>query len=453
MKKINLLRIGSLGLVLVLLICGIASGASTSTPVAATTTSASSSSSSSTASQDAASLVYISGVDYSPQVFYPGEEGTITVHLTNSGTTSIGLSQPDLIDNSISVVNKNSFQTLSYIGPGATMDVSFIVVVNAPDGTYFPLFSIGTKSAGAIHYPIKLQVDSTDLRASISDKPDNFALSRTDTVNLSLVNPRDGNLGNILVTASGPGVAISPSESFLTTLDPGTSVDIPFRVTPSQEGNLTFHVAYQCGDNKHATDVVLPLNIGEDKTGANPVVNNVALTSQGLSYQLSGDINNAGITDAKSMVLTIASPAKAMEPYAEYAIGTLASDDFSSFQLTFASSDLSSVPLQIQWKDAEGNTFTTIKNLDLREVSGAALRAGSSTGSSGSGTSGGVTTGGTAAAGGNAARGGGGFSLFGGRGGGGLSSFYPLIAGAIIVVAGIVLYTKRKWILGKLKKQ
>jgi hypothetical protein len=452
MKKINLLRIGSYGLVLILLICGIASGASST--VAATTTSASSSSSATTASQDAASLVYVSGVTYSPQVFYPGEQGTITVHLTNSGTTSIGLSQPDLIDTSVEVVNKNSFQTLSYIGPGATMDISFIIKATAPDGMYFPLFSIGTVSASAIHYPIKLQIDSTDLRASISDKPDSFAVSRTDTVNLSLVNPRNGNLDNVLVTTSGPGVDVSPSESFLTTINPGTSVDFPFKVTPGQQGDLTFHIEYQNGDNKHSTDVVLPLNIGEDKTGANPVVNNVALTPQGSSYQLSGDVNNAGITDAKSMVLTVASPAQSMEPYAEYAIGTLASDDFSSFQLTFTSKDLSNVPLQIQWKDADGNTFSTIKNLDLRAVAGSSsLRAGSSTGSGGAGTAGGATTG-TAAAGGNAARGGGGgFALFGGRGGGGLSSFYPVIAGAIVVIAGIVLYTKRKWIAGKLKKQ
>jgi hypothetical protein len=334
------------------------------------------------------------------------------------------------------------------------MDVSFIVTADSPDGIYFPLFTIGVKGGNSIHYPIKLQVDSTDLRASISNKPDSFAISRSDTVNLSIINPRDGPLNNIIVTTSGSGIDVSPSESFISTLAPGNSVEIPFKVTPNQQSNLTFHVAFQNGDNKHSTDVPLMLNIGDDKTGANPVVNNVALTSQGLSYQLSGDINNAGITDAKSMVITVAPPAKAVEPYSEYAIGTLASEDFSSFQLTFTASDLSSVPLQIQWKDAEGNSFSTIKNLDLRTLSGAALRAGGSSGS-GSGTIGGAASGGTATAGGNAARGGGGggFALFGGRGGGGLSAFYPVIAGAIIIIASIVLYLKRKWIMGKLRKR
>ena len=47
-------------------------------------------------------------------------------------------------------------------------------------------------------------------------------------------------------------------------------------------------------------------------------------------------------------------------------------------------------------------------------------------------------------------------SLFGGitsGRGGGISAFYPLIAGSVIIVIGIVLWTKRKWISLKLKKQ
>ncbi len=397
--------------------------------------------------------MYISGVDYSPQVFYPYEKGTITVHLANSATTAIGLSEPDLLDNNINVLNKQSYQSVSYIGPGSTMDVSFVVSADPPDGTYFPLFTMAVKGANSIRYPVKVQVDSTDIRASVSSKPDNFAISRSDTVNLSITNPRDGAINNILVTTSGAGVDVAPTESFVSTIAPGTSITIPFKVTPNQQSDLTFNISFQNGDNKHATSVVLPLNIGDDKTGANPVVNNVELTPQGFSYQLSGDVNNAGITDAKSMVITVAPPAKAVEPYAEYAIGTLASDDFSSFQLTFTANDLSSVPLQISWKDASGNTFSTVKNLDLRNLgAGSALRTGS-TGTGGSSFSGGATTGG-AAAGGNAARGGGGgMSIFGGRSGGGLSSFYPLIAGAIIIVAGVILYTKRKWILSKIRKQ
>jgi hypothetical protein len=448
MKMIKPLRFGLYGLVLLLLICGIASGAST--PVAATTTSNANGGSATT--PDSSSLVYISGVDSNPLVFYPYETGTITVHLTNSGTSSVGVSQPDLIDQHVRVINRNSFQTLSYIGPGATMDVSFVVTVSPPDGTYYPLFTIGTKDSSSIHFPIKVVVDSTDIRGSVVQKPDNFAISRTDMVNLSIVNPRSGPINNVIVTTSGTGVELSPSEAFISTLNPGSSTTLPFKVDPNQETNLTFHIAYQNGDNKHSTDVILPINIGEDKTGANPIINNVALTVVGNAYQMTGDVSNAGITDAKSMILTVKSPAKGVEPYANYAIGSLASDDFSSFTLTFTATDLSAVPVEVQWKDAEGNTFTSTNTLDLRTVAAGALSRTSGSGT----TTGGLAAGGAGnAAGGAANRGGGGiaFGLGGGSRSGGLSTYYPVIAAGIIIVVGIVLYTKRKWIAKKLKKQ
>jgi hypothetical protein len=238
------------------------------------------------------------------------------------------------------------------------------------------------------------------------------------------------------------------------TLNAESSVQVPFRVTPNeQQPNLTFHVTYSNGDNRHTQDVLLNLNIGVDKTAAVPVVNNIVLTSLTSSYQISGDVNNAGITDAKSMILTVASPAKPVEPYAQYSVGSLASDDFSSFELTFTSSDLSSVPLVVQWKDANGNSFSSTQNLDLRTISGSTSSSRtSSSGTSGStGTAAARTTGGFGGPG-----GGGGGSIFGIGGSsraGGLSSFYPVIAGAIIVIAGIVLWIKRKWIAAKLKKR
>ncbi len=95
--------------------------------------------------------------------------------------------------------------------------------------------------------------------------------------------------------------------------------------------------AYQNGDNDHTADIVLPITLGDNKKAAIPVVNNVELASSGTSYTLTGDVNNAGLTDAKSMVVTVGAPAKAVEPYAQYAIGSLAADDFSSFEITFTS--------------------------------------------------------------------------------------------------------------------
>lgn len=59
------------------------------------------------ATQDAASLVQVSSVKIDPEVFYPYEVGTITLTLTNSGTQSVGLSNPDILDNKIHIDRKS----------------------------------------------------------------------------------------------------------------------------------------------------------------------------------------------------------------------------------------------------------------------------------------------------------------------------------------------------------
>jgi len=180
----------------------------------------------------------------------------------------------------------------------------------------------------------------------------------------------------------------------------------------------------------------------------------VLSVSNSGSYTMTGDVTNAGVTDATGMILTPGSPATPVEPYSSYAVGSLTSNDFSSFTLTFTASDLSAVPVIVQWKDAAGNSFKTTTTLDLRS-----LAAGTGTGSrSGSGGSSGATssaTGGASAqaGGAGAARGGGGLFSFGGGRGGGLSAFYPLIAGALVIIIAIVLWIKRKWIVAKFRKQ
>ncbi|HVP94309.1 MAG TPA: hypothetical protein VMS89_03965 [Methanoregulaceae archaeon] len=402
-------------------------------------------------STDAIYQVHVTSVTLDPVVFFPYETGTITVQLENSGNQTVSLSHPNILDTHFKELNDNSYDTVVHLGPGNTMTYSFLVSPDTLDGTYFPLFNVATQEAGSISYPFKVEVDSKNLTAIIVDKPDNFSEGTKDVVNLSIVNPRNGPVKNIMVTPTGTGVDVIPTQKFISTLDAGASQTVSFQVTPHQGTDLKFHVTYNNGNNDHATDVVLPLNLGVNKVAAVPVINNIALTTQGAGYQLTGDVSNAGITDAMGMVITVVSPARPIEPYGEYAIGSLASDDFSSFTLTFAADDLSAVPVKVTWKDADGNSFSAIKTLDLRSFgysgtsSGSRSSSSSSTGTSSSGTTAQRNAGGPP--------GGGSIFGFGGNRGGGFSAFYPVIIGGIVIVAGIVLWLKRKPIMKKLKKQ
>jgi hypothetical protein len=411
------------------------------------------------------SYVYVSSVTTDPEVFYPYEQGTVTITLINNGNSSVGVTHPNLLatSNDISIMNEDKWQTLTYIGSGNSITYSFIVTINGMDGKYFALFTTETKDGQNLHYPLTLEVDSEDLHAAISKKPETFTVDSEEAVNLSLINPRDGAIKSIYITTEDSGSDITPSQTFISEVAANSLVEVPFTITPHKATNITFNVSYQNGDVKRQVSVVLPITPGNAKDAAVPTINNLVFTNQGTSYDLTGDITNTGISDANGVVVTVGSPAKGTGTYPEYAIGSLASDDSSSFEVTFTSMDLTSVPLIIHWKDTFGTDYSVTKTLDLTTYSssgGMPSGNASTTGSSVRSTSSSSTMQGPP----------GGMSGAGGPPGssssssssvlssvtsakGGLSSFYPVIAMFILIIVGIVAYVKRKWIISKIKKQ
>ncbi|MFA5221137.1 MAG: hypothetical protein WC391_02480 [Methanoregula sp.] len=441
MKK----KIGVICLLLLLLVI---------TAVQADTSSTSSStSSSSTSSVDAAALVYVTNVTLDPEVFYPYETGLVKITLKNDGTTAVGLQDADILSDKVHIVKKDNWNTMTYIGAGATLTYSFQIKVDPPDGNIFALFTVATKDAGSIHYPFVVKVDSKDLSATSSGKLDAFTPSTEETVNISIVNPREGAIKNIMIVPSGEYATINPPQTYISSIASGSEIDVPFIVVADQETNLTFHISYQNGDTMHNADVYYPVKFSEDKEEAVPIVNNVVLSSVGTYYELTGDITNTGITDAKGLVVSVGSPAKGVGTYPEYAIGSMAADDSGSFDVTFTCTDLSAVPLVITWRSSTGDTYSLTKTLDLASSSGSST--GTSSGSSnksGTASSSSMSAGGPPDMGGMGGPGSTSTNLFSVKGGG-ISSFYPLIAGGIIIVVGIVLWKKRKWLKAKIKKQ
>lgn len=443
----------------ILISCGLLMLLALAAPVSAASDAVSGSNTSTSTS------VYVSEVTMDPAVFYPYEEGTVTITLKNGGSSPVGVSHPNLLSasNDISIIKTDKWQTLSYIGSGSTISYEFQVSVNKNDGKYYALFSLEIKDGQNLHYPLTFEVDSEDLHVAISKKPETFTLDSEATVNLSLINPRDGAIKSIYITTNDSGSDITPSMTFISEVPANSVVEVPFTIVPHKATNITFNINYQNGDVKRETTVVLPINPGNAKDAAVPVINNLALTSSGNTYDLTGDIANTGVTDANGVVVTVGLPAKGTGTYPEYAVGSLASDDSSSFEVTFTCTDLSSVPVVIKWKDSAGTDFSVTKTMDLTTYSGSGgMSSGTSSSTKSSGSS--SMQGGP---GGDMSGGPGGMS--GGPGGsssssssvlssltnpkGGLSSFYPVIAMVIIIIGGAVAYKKRKWIMSKLKKQ
>ncbi|MEI7856475.1 MAG: hypothetical protein WCH85_03120, partial [Methanomicrobiales archaeon] len=73
------------------------------------------------------SMLYVSSYSMDPAVLYPYEQGTVSVTLGNSGNQSVGLSNPNLISDTITIDKKDSWNTMSYIASGSTITYSFLV--------------------------------------------------------------------------------------------------------------------------------------------------------------------------------------------------------------------------------------------------------------------------------------------------------------------------------------
>ena len=85
-------------------------------------------------------------------------------------------------------------------------------------------------------------------------------------------------------------------------------------------------------------------------------------------YKITGDINNAGLEDARSVVIKIKEHEgiEAMHPYKSYFVGLLSPDDFSSFELDVnVAENVTKVPLLIEYKDEDGNLFSMTEYISI----------------------------------------------------------------------------------------
>jgi hypothetical protein len=102
---------------------------------------------------------------------------------------------------------------------------------------------------------------------------------------------------------------------------------------------------------------------------ADPVMSNVVISISNGTYDVTGDITNAGLSSANGVTVTSLSPAIPQEPDRNYVIGTLKPDDFGSFEITFTvPAGTTSVPLQQSYKDSDGNIISSVQNIDLSQT-------------------------------------------------------------------------------------
>ncbi|MBP1928841.1 flagellar basal body-associated protein FliL [Methanolinea mesophila] len=320
-------------------------------------------------SSDAAAQVTVTGVTLDPGVFIEEDVGTITVEITNNGAESVPIRRVTMYDADISILS-SSYDTSMYLGAGNTMTFVFTVQAGVPQGIYYPTFSVDFRNAGYLRYPVELRVENDPLKISVLSKPDTFAAGKKDTVVIAVGNPRSDMVNGVVVDPSGNGLDITPSSYFVGNLGSDESVQVPLTITPSDNSVLTILVNYKNGVNNHQSSLQVPIRLGASKLQANPILSNIQVVYENGKYSVTGDVTNAGLQVANSVVVTSGDGATPVAPYQQYVVGSLQPDDFSSFEVTFTAPDnTSTIPLAVQFKDADGNQFEQTTMVEIPPAS------------------------------------------------------------------------------------
>jgi hypothetical protein len=309
--------------------------------------------------------VYVSSVTIDPAVFFTGDKGTATFYVTNGNANqSVTVNHATFGDKDIRLTS-DTYDTSANIGPLQTRPFVFSIATDSFEGTYYPAFSLSFRDADSLYYPTQVRVDNTPLVLTLLEKPDTFTQDKKDSITVQIANPRKNDVKNLILDVSGDGVTASPTKLYIGALASGANTNTSISITPGMESPVTFALSYDNGDTHHVVSLDMPVSFAPDKKKASPQMSNVKVTLESGIYHVTADVTNAGLENANGVSVTALSPAVPQDPYKTYVIGALKPDDFGSFEVTFSASGVKSIPLQMSYKDADGNVITSRQDVAL----------------------------------------------------------------------------------------
>ncbi|MGB9177208.1 MAG: hypothetical protein WCB46_10800 [Methanoregula sp.] len=323
--------------------------------------------------------VFVSGVTFDPPDFFTGDKGTVTYVVINSNTnTSVMLNHGTFYDNNFRLLSE-TYDFSNTLGPLQSRPFTFSILADAPAGDYYPSFSLSFYDGNLYHKSL-VQIDNTPLQLTVIDQPDAYTPETKKTVYMQVANPRNNMVRNVVLELNGDGADFAPSRVFVGNLGPGEKISVNFSVTPYKATPLKLTLNYNNGDNPHTIFMEMPIIFGVNKKAANPVMSNVLVKTDAGVYHVTGDVNNAGLETANTVMVTSLAPAVPQDPYKTYVVGALKPDDFGSFEVTFtAGPGNTSVPIQLSYKDADGNIYNSVQDV---KISSSGLSTSETNGSS-----------------------------------------------------------------------
>ena len=311
-------------------------------------------------------------ISLNPSTLLPGETGQLIVTILNTDESPLTIYKLHITDSeNLDSVNHPALKNLGSIGIGKSMTLTLPIKANEKEGVFYPSLSIELSNNAQytfIKQPFSVTVDSKSVSLSVIERPEYFEPDTTQVVGLSIGNLRSNQIDSVTVTASGDGVSCEEGMVFAGSLTPGASKDVFLTVITSENTKaINLDVSYKNGPNWHTDTITIPVEGGELRTGAELFINNIEITTGVTHTTITGDVNNAGLSTAKGLVVSL-DGAEAVQPYPVFVVGSLDTDGLSEFELTFVNPEADSIELIFTYKDENGNTYVQSETASLSAV-------------------------------------------------------------------------------------
>jgi hypothetical protein len=326
--------------------------------------------------------VMITSYKVNPEVLMPGDNGTITVTITNMNTqasettqtTSTGLLSTTSKTSTRSITAKiesirlssssrnihwlregssrSDYYNVGALGPGQSTIISLPIKAEYNEGTYHPEVCIEVENGENVRFPIPVRVVGSGVEIFGNEIPSEISLSESKPIKLIVATNRPNCVNGVIVIPKARAknesldfLFMPPDGIFIGNLAPYEQKEVEFTLTPLSTGNknVIFEVIYKNGDNLHRNELRTSIFAG----GISPVrlilVDAPKSVSKGEIARIEFDVANGmgkNIKAASVIPITTSADNMRVMPSEEF-IGDIEADDVLSASFDVDTSDLS----------------------------------------------------------------------------------------------------------------
>jgi len=217
---------------------------------------------------DSRGTLKLEAIKTDPEVLIPGDEGTVTITLTNTASqysvtingkdydTNAQLNEIELIGSDGIVVTTDSYRNMGVLGPDDSIEISYNVRVSddAADGTeHLNLALTGSSHTYNAKWNIPIRVESAGIKI-IPSKPLKLACDG-GKIEFDVANTHSSTFTSVSIEPRAEGITFTPTEYFIGTMEPDELFTIEFdcEVTgnSSDDAELHLYAEYRNGNNQH----------------------------------------------------------------------------------------------------------------------------------------------------------------------------------------------------------